>query len=160
MISNYGVFNNHELDNTLLLSFSDKEVNRVESLSDEMEVLYHNSDLVGYRIKNFLRYAKIKYSGIIFLPNKPLIDVINSILYKYNLEQLDYKKSSGYITRINDGKMMVFATPGTFLRDGSISKGRYCTYHDLFIDNEESNSLIVINEYIKENADFFLTEAI
>ena len=160
MITNYGIFNNHELDNTLLVKFSDDEVTNIKKLSEEMELLYHEDKLVSYRIKNFIRYAKIKYSGIIFLPNNPLIDVINSILSKYNLENLDYKKGSGYITRINDGVMKVFATEGTFLRDGSISKGHYCSYHDLYIDSENENSEIVINEYIKEGRDFFLTEAI
>ena len=160
MISNYGIFNNHELDNTLLVKLFDDEVTEVKKLSDEMELLYHNTKLVSYRIKNFLRYAKIKYSGIIFLPNNPLIDVINSILSKYNLENLEYKKGSGYITRVNDGVMQVYATEGTFLRDGTISKGRFCTYYDLYIDHEDEHSLIVINEYIKEGRDFFLTEAI
>ena len=160
MITNYGIFNNHELDNTLLVKLFDDEITDCKKLSEEMELLYNGTKLVGYRIKNFLRYAKIKYSGIIFLPNNPLIDVINSILSKYNLEVLDYKKGSGYITRVNDGVMKVFATEGTFLRDGTISKGRFCTYHDLYIDHEDENSEIVINEYIKEGRDFFLTEAI
>ena len=160
MITNYGIFNNHELDNTLLVKLFDDEVTSVKKLSEEMELLYHEDKLVSYRIKNFIRYAKIKYSGIIFLPNNPLIDVINSILSKYDLELLDYKKGSGYITRINDGVMKVYAIEGTFLRDGTISKGHYCSYHDLYIDSINENSEIVINEYIKEGRDFFLTEAI
>ena len=160
MISNYGIYNNHELDNTLLVLLFDDKVTSSKKLSNEMEVLYASDKVVGYRISNFIRYAKIKYSGIIFIPADPLIDVINSILSKYNLEVLDYKKGSGYITRVNDGVMKVFATEGTFLRDGTISKGRFCTYHDLYIDHEDENSEIVINEYIKEGRDFFLTEAI
>lgn len=160
MIKNYGIFNNHELDNTLLIKLSDDEVTSVVSLSKQMEVLYHNEEITGYRIRNFIRYAKIKYSGIIFLPADPLIDVINSILTDYKLNRLDYKKESGYITKLNKGHLMVYAKEGTFLRDGSVSKGRFCTYHDLFIENEKENELIEITENIPENIDFFKMEVI
>ncbi len=158
MISNYGIYNHHELDNTLLVLFSDEKISSSKKLSEEMEVLYSNDKVVGYRISNFIRYAKIKYSGIIFLPADPLIDVINSVLDKYELELLAYKKGSGYMTRINDGKLMVYALKGTFLRDGTISSGRYCSYYDLYINNENEKELIVINENVKEYIDFFQME--
>jgi len=158
MINNYGMYNNHKLDNTLLLIFSCEKFNRSISLSKEMEILYKDDEVVGYRIKNFIRYAKIKYSGIIFLPANPLIDVINSILRKYNLEPLGYKKSSGYVTRKNEDKLMVFALKGTYMIDGNISKGQFCTYHDLDINDDQS--LFVIDEEIKENIDFFSMEEI
>lgn len=158
MINNYGIYNHHELDNTLLILFSDEKVLTRKKISDEMEVLIHEDKVVGYRIVNFIRYAKIKYSGIIFLPAKPLIDIINQILNKYNLETIDYKYQSGYITKMNGNKMMVFALEGTFLRNMSISKGEYVTYFDLYIENDSPNSLIVIDENIKENIDFFQME--
>ena len=158
MISSYGIYNNHELDNTLLVLLSDEKITSTKKLSNEMEVLYALDKVVGYRISNFIRYAKIKYSGIIFLPADPLIDVINSVLDKYSLETLCYKQGSGYMTRINDDKLMVFALKGTFLRDGTISQGRYCTYYDLYIKNENENDLIVINENVKEFIDFFQME--
>ena len=158
MINNYGMYNNHKLDNTLLLIFSCESSSRSVKLSEEMEVLYKDDEVVGYRIKNFIRYVKIRYSGIIFLPANPLIDVINSILRKYNLELLGYKKSSGYITRRSEGKLMVFATEGTYMIDGNISKGQFCTYHDL--DISEDKSLFVIDEDIKDNIDFFSMEEI
>ncbi len=158
MITNYGIYNHHELDNTLLILFSDEKVLTHKKISNEMEVLIHEDKVVGYRIINFIRYAKIKYSGIIFLPAKPLIDIINQILNKYNLETIDYKYQSGYITKMNGNKMMVFALEGTFLRNMSISKGEYVTYFDLYIENDSPNSLIVIDENIKENIDFFQME--
>ena len=92
------------------------------------------------------------------LPAKPLIDIINQILNKYNLETIDYKYQSGYITKMNGNKMMVFALERTFLRNMSISKGEYVTYFDLYIENDSPNSLIVIDENIKENIDFFQME--
>ena len=158
MITNYGIYNHHELDNTLLILFSEEEVLSFKKISPEMEILYHDSKIVGYRIVNFIRYAKIKYSGIIFLPAKPLIDVINQVLAKYDLELLDYKRQSGYVTKRNEDKLMVFALEGTFLRDMTISKGKYVTYHELYIENDTPNDLIEIEENIRENIDFFQME--
>ena len=157
MINNYGMYNNHELDNTLLLLFSENKSNRYEDLG-EVDVLYCDSELVGYRIKNFIRYAKIKYSGIIYLPADPLIDIINSILEKYHLEKLAYKRNSGYFTKLNVDKLMVFASEGTFLRDQSISKGKYCSYYDLYIKVENDSELFVIDEHIPNGIDFFKSE--
>ena len=157
MIYNYGFYNNHELDNTLLIIFSENKFNDYKDLG-ELDVLYFNKEIVGYRIKNFIRYAKIRYSGIIYLPAKPLIDIVNSVLEKYNLEKLDYKKQSGYITKKENGNLMVFAVEGTFLRDQSISKGKYCSYYDLDIKDEDDTRLFIIDEYIPEGVDFFKTE--
>ena len=53
---------------------------------------------------------------------------------------------------------MVYCLKGTFLRDQTISKGKYCTYHDLYIKSDNENELIVINENIKEFIDFFQME--
>ena len=160
MIKNYGFYNNHELDNTLLIELSDDEVTSTQETSKGVGVLYHNDEICGYRIRNFIRFAKIKYSGIIFLPADPLIDVVNSILTDNGLNRLEYKEESGYVTKKDGDKMRVFAKEGTFLRDGTISKGRYCSYHDLYIENENEYSLMEITENIPENIDFFKMEVI
>ena len=153
MISGYGLFNHHLEDNTLVVLFNDHTVNK-RSTQGEVEVLYHDEEVVGYSISNFIRYAKIKYSGILFLPSKPLIDVINHILENNGLEMLDYKKDSGYI--VKDKK--VYALPGTFLRDETVSKGHYCSYYDLYIEKENANELITVEEDIKDGVDFFQME--
>ena len=157
MISRYGIYNHHEYNDTLLILFNDTPVDEVKDLG-EVEVLCSNKIVAGYRIKHFIRYAKIKYSGIIFLPANPLIDVINNILKKYHLETLDYKINSGYVSKMHEGKVMVYATSGTFLRDQSISQGRFCTYYDLYMKNENEHQLVSIDASVKENEDFFQME--
>lgn len=157
MIKNYGIYNHHEYDNTLLILFSDLTVDKKEA-SGEVVILYHRNTKVGYVIPNFIKYAKIKYSGIIFLPADPLIDIINLVLSKNKLESLDYKKHSGYVTKKYNDKVMVFATSGTFLRDETISQGRFCSYYDLYIERENDKELIAFDESIKENIDFFKME--
>ena len=154
MINNYALFNHHEENNTLYILFSDTKFNNVKKVGN-VEILCCDSDVVGYRIADFIRYAKIKYSGIVFYPNKILIDVINSVLANSKLDKLGYKNESGYVIKANGGSLGVFATAGTFLRDETISKGRYCTYFDLYIENENDNDLIVIDDMTLENKDFF-----
>jgi len=154
MKSSYAFFNHHDENNTLYILFSDEKITSYKT-SFDVDILYHNDNVVGYRIVNFIRYAKIKYSGIIFYPNKILIDVVNSILINSKVEELEYKKESGYVIKKNGYNLGVYALPGTFLRDETVSNGKYCTYYDLYIENETPNELIDIDDMSLENKDFF-----
>lgn len=154
----YGLFNLHEENNCLLILLSDEEISE-EKGDEEVVVLYHDSKVIGYRIFNFVRYAKIKYSGIIFLPSPLLVNVINSVLENHSLDTIKFKENSGYIVKLDDnGVRRVFAKEGTFLRDFSISKGKFVTYYELYINSENENELIEIDEDIKEGVDFFKME--
>ena len=157
MIKEYGLFNHHDDNSTVVILFSDKKVTSKKELN-AVNCLYNDNELVGYEIPNFIRFAKIKYSGIIFLPADPLIDVVNALLTNNDLETLEYKKESGYVTKMNEKGLGVYALEGTFLRDETISKGRFCTYYDLFIEVDNKDDLIIIEEDIKENIDFFKME--
>ena len=157
MKSNYGLFNEHEDNGNLLILFAEEDFDTEEN-RDEVTIFYKRGQVVGYAISNFIRYAKIKYSGIVFLPSKPLIDVINSVLENNGLDTLEFKKQSGYIVKNDEGIKKVYALEGTFLRDKTISKGKFCTYYDLYITSENENDLIVIDEDIKEGTDFFQME--
>lgn len=154
MKSNYGIFNHHDLNNELLILFSDRNVTHEEK-SGEVVCLYNDDEIVGYKIDNFIRYAKIKYSGIIFYPNHILIDVINSVLANSKVETLSYMNNSGYFIKKNGNHFGVYAEKGTFLRNKKKSLGRFCTYYDLYIENESPNSLIEIIEDNLDNKDFF-----
>lgn len=155
MISRYGIFNYHEDNNELVILF-DEGRNFKERLNDEIFLLKKDNQVVGYSINNFIKYAKIKYSGIIFLPNNALIDVINSILKNNNLETLSYKDSSGYEIKLINNQKVVFANKGTFLKDESISKGHICTYDDLFIKHDKMNEVLLLDNDSKINVDFFV----
>ena len=157
MIKQYGVYNYHETNSTLLILFDEQKHNLKKKVG-EVDILYHDDKIVGYEIANFIRYAKIKYSGIIFLPTNPLIDIINSVLRKYDLELLGYKSSSGYITKMNGSELCVYAIEGTYLRDHSISKGKFCSYYDLDIKCEDDQKVFVIDENIQPGLDFFSAE--
>ena len=157
MIERYGLYNYHEENASILILFSEQKLTSKKE-GEEVSLLYHEKECIGYEIHNFIRYAKIKYSGIIFLPSNPLIDVINIVLENNHLEAISYKKESGFIVKMNGNQRMVYAKEGTFLRDEKVSKGQYCTYHDLYIKNDNEDELIVIDEEIKEGTDFFFSE--
>ena len=155
MITQYGIFNYHEDNNELVILF-DEGRNKKEKINDEISLLKKDDQVVGYAINNFIKYAKIKYSGIIFLPNNALIDVINSILKNNNLETLSYKDNSGYEIKLINNQKVVFVKEGTFLKDESISKGHVCTYDDLFIKNDKMNEVLLLDNDSKINVDFFV----
>ncbi|MCQ2814791.1 MAG: hypothetical protein MJ227_00645 [Bacilli bacterium] len=157
MITNYGLFNHHDDNNALLILFSDDKVDNEKQING-IFVLFSNNKIVGYKIPDFIRIAKIKYSGIVFLPSNPLIDAINHILSNCKLETLAYKNDSGYHIKTIDGQKFVFAEKGTFLRDETVSNGRCCSYFDLYIDNIEPNKIITLDNQI-DDLDFFKMEA-
>jgi len=157
MINNYGFFNDHENNNTLRILFSDEPVTSVKN-ENEVSLLLNDNKIVGYLIPDFIRFAKIKYSGIIFLPNNVLIDVVNSVLANSGYETLAYKTNSGYVIKKNGDKYGVYALAGTFLKDESISNGKFCTYDELFIEHDDPNSLVEIDENNLEGKDFFLNK--
>lgn len=68
---------------------------RVEQI-DNVVALYEQDRLVGVNIFAFSDIVKIKNTGLIILPPKPLIDVINHILRNANLETLDVIDESGF----------------------------------------------------------------
>ena len=113
---------------------------------------------MGYEINNFIKYAKIRYSGIVFLPAKELIDVINCVLSKYKLETLAYKNSSGYIVKKEDEYAIVYAEEGVFLIDETISKGHVCTFGDLDYDIPHPERICYIGDLSRVGKDFFILE--
>lgn len=155
MITSYGIFNYHELNNELVILFGEGR-NQKEKFNDEISILKRDDVVVGYAINNFMKYAKIKYSGIIFLPNNALVDVINSILKNNSLDVLAYKQSSGYEISFIDGHKVVFAKEGTFLKNETISHGHVCTYDDLFIKNDKMNNIVMLDDESEINTDFFV----
>ncbi len=59
--------------------------------------LYKNDELIGINIFNISNVLKIKSKGLIVLPMKEMVDVINNILKNANAETLEYKKESGFV---------------------------------------------------------------
>lgn len=159
MINNYGMYYYHENNDTLRLFFSLDKPTRILH-KKEVDVLYSNDKLVGYNIPNIMRFVKIKYHGIIFAANSIVIQIINSILEQNDLEPIAFKNDSGYHIKTENNFKGVYASPGTFMRDERISKGQFCTYYDLYIDNECLNQLVEVTENEADGTDIYTSKEI
>lgn len=99
MIKNYSLFYSYKsIGDVLLIDFGSALKATHYKRIDDLTIIYHHDLVIGYNIFNILRIVKIRNNGLIFLPSKPLVDIINNILLNYHLETLEYKKMSGYYT--------------------------------------------------------------
>lgn len=96
-MKDYAIFYNYHTIGDVLLIISDLETkpNRVIKNGD-VTSLYLDDKLIGINIFNISNVLKIKSNGLIVLPLKEMIDVINNILINANVETLEYKKESGF----------------------------------------------------------------
>lgn len=96
-MKDYAIFYNYHTIGDVLLIISDlgTKPNRVIKNGD-VTSLYLDDKLIGINIFNISNVLKIKSNGLIVLPLKEMIDVINNILINANVETLEYKKESGF----------------------------------------------------------------
>ena len=141
-----------------------------------VECLYSEDNVCGYNIYNIKDIVKIKAKGLIYLPNKELIDLINSILVNAGFETIPYILHSGFLIgkvvdsnhidiggfiiniqesiHLNKNSLVVVAMPGTMLpNEELVENGHVCTYKDLSI-SEDENVLVLEDEY-EIGSDFF-----
>lgn len=99
MIKDYLIYfsNNVYKDSLYIHLKKDYQIKDETKLFNNVEVLYKQNEPIVYMIHNISRYTKIWMDGYIYLPSKPLIDVVNSILINAGLEPLAYKEKSGFI---------------------------------------------------------------
>ncbi len=129
----------------LIITFDgEKEATKSEN-RERVTIIYNNSEIIGYQIKNIKEIIKIKSEGMIYLPNKEMVEVINSILKNAKLEPLEEKENSGYFTAEVDGKKVVVR-----------NKNHICTYKDLGISEEEE--ILYLDKDIEIGKDFFTME--
>ena len=129
----------------LIITFDgEKEPTRTET-KGRVTILYNNSEVIGYHIRDIREIIKIKNEGMIYLPNKEMISVINSILKNAGLEPLEEKENSGYFTAEVDGKKVVVK-----------NNNHVCTYKDLGISDEEE--ILYLDKDIEIGKDFFTME--
>ena len=177
MKKNFGMYYTYqkEMDELLILfnnSLIEKEVNR-----DDITVCYNKDEVVAYKIFNIKRLVKIHVNGQIVFPNSSLVEVINSLLKKENLELLVAPSHSGfYISKVisNDDKLVlksdkeifeleknssliqddvvVIMKKGTFNQDKKmVNEDTLCTFKMLGINDIDK---VLIDNTLKEG-DFY-----
>ena len=184
MKDNYSLFYNYRhIGDVLIVIFdNDKSPTRNERKKD-VEVIYHQDEVIGYNIFNIRNVVKIKSEGLIYLPSPTLINVINNILKNSGVEELAPTKESGYIIgevkridgniAINIGKeeviiplnnevqlgdKVVIAKVGTRLNTGiNVQQfAHLCLEKDLQISEEDI--VLILDKDEEVGKDFFTTE--
>ncbi|MCH5180521.1 MAG: DUF4479 domain-containing protein [Erysipelotrichales bacterium] len=96
-MKDYALFYDYHTIGDVLLIVKDLDTKPDKKVvSGDVVSLYKNDKLIGINIFNISSVLKIKSKGLIVLPMKEMIDVINNILTNAEVETLDYKEESGF----------------------------------------------------------------
>ena len=160
MIAKYGLINHFDKINAYLSVIFDELPNNLLPKQDGDLLIYEKNDRI-YRIDifNLKKYVKIKFKGLITLPNYELIAILNGYLGKYDIMLLSKDESGFYIAKENN-IYKVKVRKDTLVADGSfVKEDRVATFKDLDINEEEKE--IVLDDEITDddlNKDFFQME--
>ena len=161
MIYKYGLINHFEKINAYLsIILLDGHENIVPSQDEDMLVYEKNGQIYRIDIFNLKKYVKVKFQGLIYLPNYELIAILNGYLGKYNI-MLSSKDESGFYIDKENGHYIVKVKKDTLLANGTFVKNdRVATHQDLDINDKDEN-IILDNEDVNDKdigKDFFQME--
>ena len=161
MICKYGLINHFEKINAYLsIILLDGHENIIPSQDEDMLVYEKDGAIYRVDIYNLKKYVKVKFQGLIYLPNYELIAILNGYLGKYNI-MLSSKDESGFYIDKEDDHYIVKVKKDTLTADGTfVKKDRVATNKDLDI-NENDESIILDKEDVNINdigKDFFQME--
>ena len=160
MIAKYGLINHFDKINAYLSVIFDELPKNLLPKQDGDLLIYEKNDKI-YRIDifNLKKYVKIKFKGLITLPNYELIAILNGYLGKYDIMLLSKDESGFYIAK-DEGVYKVKVRKDTLIADGTfVKEDRFATYKDL--DVEEEDKEIILEDEISDddlNKDFFQME--
>lgn len=161
MIYKYGLINHFEKINAYLsIILLDGHENIIPSQDEDMLVYEKDGAIYRIDIYNLKKYVKVKFQGLIYLPNYELIAILNGYLGKYNI-MLSSKDESGFYIDKEDDHYIVKVKKDTLTADGTfVKEDRIATNKDLDI-NENDESIILDKEDVNINdigKDFFQME--
>ena len=161
MICKYGLINHFEKINAYLsIILLDGHENIIPSQDEDMLVYEKDGAIYRIDIYNLKKYVKVKFQGLIYLPNYELIAILNGYLGKYNI-MLSSKDESGFYIDKEDDHYIVKVKKDTLTADGTfVKEDRIATNKDLDI-NENDESIILDKEDVNINdigKDFFQME--
>lgn len=96
-MKNYSMYYSYKgIGDVLLIIFdNEKKATRHESIG-RVTVIYHDDEIIGYNIFDIKEVVKIRNEGMIYLPTKEFVSIVNSILINAKQAPLDMIKNSGY----------------------------------------------------------------
>ncbi len=161
MIYKYGLINHFEKINAFLSIILDEVPNGLLPKQDEDLLIYEkNKHIFRIDIFNLKKYVKVKFQGLIYLPNYELIAILNGYLGKYDIMLVSKNESGFYIDKEN-GHYIVKVKKETLVADGTfVKEDRIATNKDLDI-NDDDKPLILDDEELSDKdigKDFFQME--
>ena len=138
MIYKYGLINHFEKINAYLsIILLDGHQNIVPSQDEDMLVYEKDHKIYRIDIFNLKKYVKVKFQGLIYLPNYELIAILNGYLGKYGVLLANKEESGFYIDKI-DNHYFVKVKKDTLLASGEfVKEDRIATNNDLDINENE-----------------------
>ena len=138
MIYKYGLINHFEKINAYLsIILLDGHQNIIPSQDEDMLVYEKDGKIYRIDIFNLKKYVKVKFQGLIYLPNYELIAILNGYLGKYNI-MLSSKDESGFYIDKVDNHYVVKVKKDTLVADGTfVKEDRLTTNKDLDINENE-----------------------
>lgn len=98
MKKQYSIFYSYKgIGDVLIVIFNNESKPTHHERKGQVEVIYHEQEVIGYNIFDISKIIKIKTSGLIYLPSKELISIINALLRNNGLEELEEQTNSGYL---------------------------------------------------------------
>ena len=161
MIYKYGLINHFEKINAYLsIILLDGHQNIIPSQDEDMLVYEKDHQIYRIDIFNLKKYVKVKFQGLIYLPNYELIAILNGYLGKYDI-MLSSKDESGFYIAKENNHYIVKVKKDTLIADGSfVKEDRTATNKDLDI-NENDEVINLDDEEINDKdigKDFFQME--
>ena len=161
MIHKYGLINHFEKINAYLsIILLDGHQNIIPSQDEDMLVYEKDHQIYRIDIFNLKKYVKVKFQGLIYLPNYELIAILNGYLGKYDI-MLSSKDESGFYIAKENNHYIVKVKKDTLIADGSfVKEDRTATNKDLDI-NENDEVINLDDEEINDKdigKDFFQME--
>ena len=161
MISKYGLINHFDKINAYLsIIFDDVPKNLLPKQDEDLLIYEKDGHIYSIDIFNIKKYVKIRFHGLISLPNYELIAILNGYLGKYDI-MLMSKPDSGFFIEKDEDVYKVKVVKDTLTADGRfVKEDRYATYQDLD-ENEPNEEIVLNNDEVNDddiNKDFFQME--
>ena len=145
MIYKYGLINHFEKINAYLsIILLDGHQNIIPSQDEDMLVYEKDGKIYRIDIFNLKKYVKVKFQGLIYLPNYELIAILNGYLGKYNI-MLSSKDESGFYIAKEGNHYIVKVKKDTLTANGMfVKEDRIATNKDL--DINENDEIINLDD--------------
>lgn len=119
-------YNHHAIGDVLIVIINPILKMTHYDKKDDLVIIYHHDEIIGYNIFNISKMIKIYHKGLIPSHFKPLMDIINSILKNHQLTTIEYASDEYLVGEVIKVKNHI---ADVNINDNTIKC--YCEYDDV-----------------------------